>query len=468
MGRVLLINPPTPETVRTPLLSFCYLGAALRAAGHEVAVLDGSAPQGPQDPEDIAARAAAFRPTLVGLHLKTLYAQDGYALGRSLAGRLAAPLVAGGPHATVCPEEPLRHGFRYVLRGEAELPLCQLADALDGARPLAQVPGLTFAGPLGPRHTAPAALMGNDDLDALPSPTLALDLFDPAWYGATAPLPPYGLLSSRGCPAACTFCCNNVTGRRFRYRSAPLLAAEVAQLRDRFGMTAFSFFDDSFAVGRRRMEELCAALRDRAPGVSWTCTAHPQHLSYDVLRMMRDAGCGGVDIGMESGDPEMLLRIGKGVTAARVLDVLRWAKELGLHTVLNLMFGWPGETEAQLRRTLSFMDEASALAGAFNARGVLVPYPGTQIYEEHHERYGFTEWWLREPPLRYEPFPASWSPGEVRRAYASDAALRRNFFRHDERMLALMQEALDRKAELTFRAVAQEPQAPRVPAAGAR
>jgi radical SAM superfamily enzyme YgiQ (UPF0313 family) len=200
--------------------------------------------------------------------------------------------------------------------------------------------------------------------------------------------------------------------------------------------------------------------------VHWTCTAHPAHLSREVLAMMQEAGCGGVDIGMESGDPEMLLRIGKGVTVERVLQVLTWARELGLHTVLNLMFGWPDETPDQLRRTLAFMEEAAPLAGGFNARGVLVPYPGTEIYERHHERYGFTNWWLREPPLRYEPFPESWSLSEVSRAYSSDAALARNFFRHPPAVLELIQAALRRKAELTFRRVVQA--APAVPAAGAR
>ena len=56
------------------------------------------------------------------------------------------------------------------------------------------------------------------DLDGLASPFDALDLFDPAWYGADEPVAPAGLLASRGCPATCTFCSNNVTGRRYRYR----------------------------------------------------------------------------------------------------------------------------------------------------------------------------------------------------------------------------------------------------------
>jgi radical SAM superfamily enzyme YgiQ (UPF0313 family) len=278
-------------------------------------------------------------------------------------------------------------------------------------------------------------------------------------------------LASRGCPAACTFCGNNVTGRRFRYRSAKEIAREISLLYDRTGTTAFSFFDDSFAVGRRRMDELCAELSRLPRRVYWTCTAHPANLDRDILARMQEAGCTGVDIGMESGDPLMLLRIGKGVTVERVLDVLGWAQELSLHCMLNLMFGWPDETLEELRATVDFIERAAPLADAFNARGVLTPYPGTQIYDQNHARFGFTEWWIRELPLRYRPFPSSWSLAEVKRAYADDAALARNFFHHSPEHLELIQEGLRRKADATYAKIAH-PSAPgwepRAAAAGAR
>jgi radical SAM superfamily enzyme YgiQ (UPF0313 family) len=467
MARVFLVNPPSPEPVKTPLLSFCHLAASLRHHGHEVALLECSAPHSPRAHDEIAQRIAAFAPDLVGLHLKTLHAQPAYALARALGRRW--PLVAGGPHATVCPEEPLAHGCDYVIRGEGELALPALADALDGRRDRADVAALSWRDRGMVRHNPSPGFL--TELDALAPPMSALDLFDPAWYSApsdgTTPraLPPAGLLSSRGCPAACTFCSNNVTGRRFRYRSAQSVADEVALLRRQFGLSAFSFFDDSFAVGHRRVAELCAALATVGP-VHWTCTAHPAHLDPPTLRAMKQAGCGGIDIGMESADPGMLLRIGKGVTVERVLAVLGWCRELGLHAIVNLMFGWPDETDAELEATLQFLERAAPLAGGFNARGVLVPYPGTEIYERHHERFGFSEWWIREPPLDYAPFPSAWSASEVMRAYASDAALGRNFFRHPPHRLRLIAQALERKAELTFRLVAER--VPSVPAAGAR
>ena len=94
MARVFLVNPPSPEPVYTPLLSFCHLAASLRAAGHEVALLDGSAPFAPKEHAAIAARIEAFAPDIVGVHLKTLHVQPAYALAASLA---KWPLVAGGP-----------------------------------------------------------------------------------------------------------------------------------------------------------------------------------------------------------------------------------------------------------------------------------------------------------------------------------------------------------------------------------
>ena len=477
MARLFLINPPTDETVRTPLLSFLYLAAALRRAGHEVALLDSSAPFAPNDHLEIVERALAFAPDLVGIHCKTLYAQDAYALAQSfetggvLARHPRIPLVCGGPHPTVAPLEPLLHGFDYSVRGEGEETLAELCDALDGKRALGEVRSLAWRNGQGRLELNPSRgfLL---DLDGLASPVDALDLFDPRWYGARTCVAPSGLLASRGCPAACTFCSNNVTGRRFRYRSAAAIAEEIRALRKQTDFIAFSFFDDSFAVGRRRVLELCEALAGL--GVAWTCTAHPAHLDREILLRMKQAGCAGVDIGMESGDPEMLLRIGKGVTVERVLEVLGQAQELGLHCMLNLMFGWPGETLAELRTTVDFIERAAPLAAAFNARGVLVPYPGTEIYDQHHARYGFTEWWLREPPLKYRPFPSSWDRDEVKRAYASDVALERNYFRHSAAHLELMQEGLHRKAEATYRKISGpaapgwEPRKPSLPAAGAR
>ena len=194
MARVFLINPSTDETVRSPLLSFMYLAASLRRAGHQVALLDASAPHAPHGLEEIVDTALAFEPDLVGIHTKTLYVQEAYALAAAFAGRVR--LVAGGPHPTVAPLEPLSHGFDFSVRGEGEETLVELCDALDGKRDLDSVRSLVFKGNAGLQVTPVRGFLL--DLDALASPLDALDPFDARWYGTAA-----ATLARRACsPAA--------------------------------------------------------------------------------------------------------------------------------------------------------------------------------------------------------------------------------------------------------------------------
>lgn len=468
MARVFLFNPPTSEPIRTPLLSLAYLASALQRAGHDVGLLDASAVHAPRGEATILGQIRQFGADLVGLHVKTLYVQDARRWAQVLRDGLepAVRLVAGGPHPTVAPGDLLAAGCDFEVLGEGEETLTELADALDGKRDLHSVRSLLWRDEGRTVRTPDRGFL--PDLDALASPVDALPLFDPAWYGATGPIAFGGLLSSRGCPAACTFCCNNVTGRRFRYRSAEGLAHEIRRLRDHHGMQAFTFLDDSFAVGRRRVTELADSLEPLGP-LPWACTAHPSHLDPSVLQDLRRAGCGGVDIGMESGDPERLKLIGKGVTVERVLQVAKWCQDADMHLVINLMFGWPHETDREIDTTLRFLDQAAALGAMFNARGVLVPYPGTAIYDEHHRTFGFSEWWLRDPPLDYAPFPTAWDEAEILRAYASDAALDRNYFQHTSSHLRRIAGALQSKADATWARVrARQTPTGGVPAAGAR
>jgi radical SAM superfamily enzyme YgiQ (UPF0313 family) len=457
MARVFLVQPPSSEVMRRPGLALGFLAAALRRAGHAVAVADAAAPRGPHETGEIAQQIALFDPQLVGVHVKTLGLHRAYQLVADLQAHPETPRgvawVAGGPHATVRPLEPLDHGFDLTVVGEGEAALVEIADAVDrGALPastdLSHVHGLAWRDQGLPVQTPRRGPV--EDLDALASPTDALDLFDPAWYGLNSPASFGGVLASRGCPAACTFCCNAVTGRTFRAHSPERIAHEAMRLRDEQHSPAFAFFDDSFAVNRRRVAQVAAAL-ERLGGVHWSASVHPTHLDTATLDAMRRGGCGGLDLGAESGDALRIKQIGKGVTVDRVLHAVKLCRDAGVRVMVNAMFGWPDETAAELDATCTFLEQAAASGAMLNARGVLVPYPGTALYDAQHQRHGFTDWWLdREKPFEYEPFPESADPQSLRRAYATDAALARNFFGHPDDHLRRIQQALDLKASLTW------------------
>lgn len=388
MARALLIVPSLPQKLGAPYLGQQYVAAALLEAGHEVCCLDLAAVCSDLTEEDAVAAARAFAPDLIGMTLFTYNALRGYRLAERLRG-LGALLVAGGPHPTILPEEPLEHGFDVSVSGEGELVAVALAGALDlGQRPA------------GVHRQAPL-----EDLDALPFPHRSQGCYDPRQYHADVTVVPGGMMTSRGCPARCTFCANYVTGRAYRWRSAENVIAEMRGLAEQFDVRHFPFFDDAFTARKPRLEALCAAIRADPvlKGCTWTCITPGNMVRPKDLRMMREAGCVAINFGLESGDLEVLKRIGKGVRPERVQASVRAARETGMLTVVNFMFGFPGEDAAALLRTRAFMEALAPDTDFFNNRGVLVPFPGTTIYDRHHEAHGFTGWWLDPARLPVEP-----------------------------------------------------------------
>lgn len=445
--RVLLINPPSPEQLGSPLLGLEYVAASLLARGCEVRVIDAAARHFPHDAAWILREAEDFAPRIIGFSLFTRWIWHAYALVEQLRGRPWL-LVAGGAHTTVCPEETLQRGFDVALTGEAEQSLVRVVDWLEGRDDLGCIPGAVFRRPGGGIGTGPPAQF-IEQLDALAPPYLAQKLFDPRWYDPLGrETAPGGILTSRGCPARCTFCANYVTGRSFRYRSAPGVIAEINAWHESCGITYFPCWDDALTVNAARVGALCAAIeREIAFPFSFGAITRANLVTRDLLRTMRRAGLNNVNFGVESGDDDILKAIKKGVRTDHVVRALEWAKEEGLITACNFMLGFPQETPAALERTLRFMERIAPMVDAFSTMGVVVPFPGTPIYQDYHQRYGFTQWWLRSDYSRYAPPPPPDDLDRYYRYYIDDANLELDFFRYGPEMRRLIRGCLRFKAE---------------------
>jgi radical SAM superfamily enzyme YgiQ (UPF0313 family) len=445
--RILLINPPSPERTGSPLLGLEYVAASLLVRGHEVRVIDAAARQFAYDSEWIAAQADDFAPRIVGFGLFTRWVWHAYRLAQLLRG---GPwlMVAGGAHTTVRPEETLRRGFDLALAGEAEQTFPRVADWLDGRDDVGRIPGAVFRQPDGSvAYGPPAAFVGA--LDSLAPPYLAQGLFDPDWYSllgqATAP---GGMLTSRGCPARCTFCANHVTGRTFRERSATSVTEEINAWHALCGVGYLPLWDDALTANPARIPELCAAIeRDVRFAFTFGAITRANMVTRDLLRTMRRAGLANVNFGVESGDDGILKAIGKGVRTEHVARALEWAKEEGLATACNFMLGFPQETPAELERTLRFMERIAPMVDAFSTMGVVVPFPGTPMYEEFHFFHGFTDWWLRPEYSRCSAPPPLDGFDRYYRFYIDDANLELDFFRYSPEMKRLIRDCLRFKAE---------------------
>ncbi|MDA8122157.1 MAG: radical SAM protein [Deltaproteobacteria bacterium] len=411
MAKVLLIMPSLPRKTSVPYLGQQYLASSLVKDGHEVRCLDLAAARFLGTPGEDIRVVGSWRPDMIGVTLFTQNALAGYRLAERLKGTTRL-LLAGGPHPTACPGEPLRFGFDAVARGEGEQAVVAYARKLEGRR-------------TGTRVT---------DLDALPFPVESLGCYDASSYSEKGVVVPGGMITSRGCPGRCTFCATRVAGRKHRWRSASNVVAEMALLREAHNVSHFSFWDDSFSACRSRVHELCDAI-ERCPalrGVTWSAITPANTVSTEDLRRMKEAGCVAINFGIESGDETILGNIRKGLTPAQAKAAVTSAKAEGMTTIANFMFGFPGEGVGELDRTLRFMEDISDVADMFNHGGVLVPYPGTVIYDRNHSRYGFTEWWLDPRYLPDEPDMFGMDPDRAQQYLERDGILDLDFFRYTD------------------------------------
>jgi radical SAM superfamily enzyme YgiQ (UPF0313 family) len=447
MTRVLLVNPPSPERLGSPLLGLQYVAAALLERGCEVRVIDAAARYFDRDFDWIVSEADAFRPAMIGFGLFTRWVWHAYRLAEAFRGRFPL-LVAGGAHATVRPDEALDHGFDIAVTGEAERTIVDLVDHLENGKRLDDIHGIRFRAADGAiRSGRPAEPIA--DLDALALPQLAQDLFDRRGYDPSGvEVIPGGMLTSRGCPARCTFCANYVTGRAFRHRAPAAVVAELNAYHRRCGANFFPFWDDALTANIPRLYELCDAI---AAGIEfplcWSAITRATMVKPDLLKAMKRAGLVAINFGVESGDDEILRAIRKGVSTGQVVRALEWAKDEGLVTACNFMLGFPQETPAALGRTLDFMRRIEPLVDSFSTMGVVVPFPGTPIYEDFHLRFGFTDWWLREDFSRYSPPPPMDDFDRFYRHYIDDTNLELDFFRYTGEMRSMIRACMKFKAE---------------------
>lgn len=453
MCRVLLINPPSPERLGAPLLGFQHVASALLRAGHEVQVIDAAARHFDRDSAWIANQVRSFRPRFVGIALFTRWVWHAYRLLPLLkdAGSL---LVAGGAHTTVLPREALEQGFDVAITGEAEHAIVALARALDAGDPLTDVPG-SWVRQADGRIVQGAPGGAIEDLDEVAPALLAQDLFDPRWYDpAGIEAVPGGMLTSRGCPARCTFCANVVTGRRFRMHGIQRVVDDLNALHARSGQTFFPFWDDALTAKIPRLQALCAAFeRDLTFPLQFSAITRATIVTPELLRRMKRAGLVHINFGVESGDDEILRIIRKGIRTDHVVRALEWAKAEGLATACNFMLGFPEDTPATLERTLRFMERIAPLVDTFSTLGVAVPFPGTALYDDHVQAYGFERWWLREDHSHYTKLPDPDGSERFRRAYVTDSNLDLDFFHYDSATRAAIVACLHFKGEHNLRAM---------------
>ena len=362
-------------------LGLAYLAAVAEREGHEVRIVDCSL--GMTLPQ-LCARVEAFGPQVVGLTCTT----PSWVSARSAARatRQVAPeakLVIGGAHVTAAPIETMAsNDFDVGVVGEGEVTFVELLHAWESnlAAGLDGIAGLVLPGKDGPRLTPGRALIA--DVDSIPYPARGLLPRLSAYRPTPASyrrLPLGVLMTSRGCPAKCTFCDRAVFGETYRGRSAGNVMGEVEELVQRYGAREIRFFDDTFTLNRKRAFNICEAMAKLPWRLPWTCLTRVNAVTPRLLKAMKRAGCWQVLYGLESGDDRVLKALKKGSTVEMNIRAVRWAQEAGLGVRGDLIVGTPAETVESFNRTVQFALDMRLDYAHFNK---FVPLPGTELYRQ--------------------------------------------------------------------------------------
>lgn len=362
----------------TPL-GLGYINASLRAAGYDCAIGNLSAKSWGAVREWLVRE----KPDLVGITVYTFNRFECWKLAK-LAKEInpACVVVAGGPHATPLATTILQHHpeVDVVALGEGEVTAVDLADAVCTGRPFSSVDGIVWRSPEGPVTTIPRAPI--EDLDTLPHPSRHF-----AAFGVDRAAQLQYVLTSRGCPAVCSFCDSPMFwGRAVRYRSADDVVRELRFLRDEMGLVYVSFRDDTFTADPERAVEICEAIRESELNLLWDCQSRVNCIDEPRLAALRRAGCGHIQYGVESGSQRVLKSLAKGISIERVQKAIADSRAVGVIPSIYLITGVPGETWDDVEETLGVLERIRANDGIVSKLSV---YPGTGVWEEYRAARGF-------------------------------------------------------------------------------
>jgi anaerobic magnesium-protoporphyrin IX monomethyl ester cyclase len=386
--KVLLINPPRENEIAgnnpaiieeergfNPPLGLLYVAAYIeRYSSHTIAVIDSQVERLSYDA--LAARIRDFGPDIVGLTAMTMTLIDVMKtvdLVKSINKDIRT--VLGGPHVHLFPKETISlKGVDYLVLGEGEKVFKELLDRMDDLASLRKIPGLVFRDGQEIIHTgAPATIL---DLDAIPFPARHL-----VPYKKYSSLLSKGdvvttIFSSRGCPFRCAFCDRPHLGKQFRARSAINVVDELQHCTS-MGITDFLFYDDTFAVNKKRVIDICQEIVRRKLRIRWDIRTRVDTVDEEMISSLKKAGCVGIHYGIEAGTEKVLKVLNKGITLEQAVRVFDLTRKYGIPILAYFMIGNPSETREDIRATFRVMRK---LNPDYVHMTILTPFPGTKIY----------------------------------------------------------------------------------------
>ncbi len=387
--KILLINPPHGDVyggLKKPIfppLGLAYIGAVLERENHNVKILDMDAENTSHEEFQELLRDEKYE--LVGITTTTPTYNNAKRLCDVVKEEIQAKTVIGGIHATIMPEESIApKNIDFLVKGEGEQTICELADSLDKNKGLHGIKGLVYKENGNIVVNEPRELI--KDLDVLPHP--AWHLFRHIKYVFPDSLSShvFPVMSSRGCPGRCSFCsAKSIFLRKFRPRSAQNVVDEIEDLVKRYSVREIHLWDDNFTLNKSRVLEIKDQILRRGIRVkiAFMNGLRVDCVDREILKALKEMGTYSIAFGVESGNQNILNSIKKGITTKKIEEAFEIAREFKIETWGFFMIGFPQDTERTIRETIDFAIKLDPDIAKFH---VLKPYPGTDIFDELNQK----------------------------------------------------------------------------------
>jgi radical SAM superfamily enzyme YgiQ (UPF0313 family) len=359
--------------------------------GHDVFVYDCLGPGAPFELQKQMQAILVYGPQIVGFSTTTSSFPDAADLAQKIKEQSPDIMtVCGGVHVSALQGKLLQDypAFDFLAAGEGEVTMSELAA---GVAP-ADIKGLIWRKNEDVITNEPRPKI--PDLDSLPFPAYEKLQGFPRDYHlplfSYIQTPGATMITSRGCVYQCSYCDRSVFQKGFRYNSAAYIYEHMKYLREEFGVRHINIYDDLFTSNRQRIVELGDKLTRFPLGINFNCAVRVGYTDDELLRMLKEAGCLMVSLGIESADPQMLARHKAGVSLGEVRDTVRRIQKAGLRVKGLFMTGLPGETEESIHRTSDFI---ISLGLDDMNMAKFTPFPGAPLWSTIREEGTFNEDW---------------------------------------------------------------------------
>ncbi len=307
-------------------------------------------------------------------------------------------ICIGGPHASIIKKEILKnYPFDFAVIGEGEKTFLELIRYLNNEISLYEIKGLIFKNRNG-------EIVENDtrelikNLDEIPFPKY--ELFPMNKY------PNHRIITSRGCPFNCVFCnSKTIWTNKWRKRTAENIINEIIFLISKFKRKTFSFNDDCFNIDLKRINKFCDSIMEKKLNIIWGASIRIDYIKKEIAAKMKKSGCYNVNIGIESGNNEVLKNINKNLSKEQISEGVKIIRNEGIDVMGQFMIGNPGDNIYTIKESIDFAKNIGLTGAEFY---LALPYPQTKLWDFVNEQGNFltdkdfTRYFEVEPRIIFE------------------------------------------------------------------